>query len=48
VVIIGIDPHKASHTAAALGDGAEVLSQLRIPANKKMLDHLVDWAAAWP
>ena len=48
MVIIGIDPHKASHTAAALGDGADVLSQLRIPANKKMLGDLIEWAAAWP
>ncbi|MGH7746396.1 MAG: IS110 family transposase [Candidatus Dormibacteria bacterium] len=48
MVIIGIDPHKGSHTAAALSDGAEVLSQLRISANKRMLGNLVEWAAAWP
>jgi transposase len=48
VVIIGIDPHKGSHTAAALGSGAEVLAQLRVPANKAMLSQLLQWASAWP
>ena len=48
VVIIGIDPHKGSHTAAALGSGAEVLAQLRVPANKAMLSRLLHWASAWP
>ena len=47
VVVIGIDPHKGSHTAAALGSGGEVLAQLRVPANRAMLNRLLKWAAAW-
>lgn len=48
VVIIGIDPHKSSHTAAAVGPGADVLGQLRVSANRTTLARLVAWAAAWP
>jgi transposase len=48
VVIIGVDPHKGSHTAAALGNGGEVLGQIRVRANKAMLSHCLDWAAGWP
>ena len=47
MVIIGIDPHKGSHTAAALGAGGEVLAQLRVPANRAMLNRLLKWAATW-
>ena len=48
MVVIGIDPHKGSHTAAALGAGGEVLAQLRVPANRAMLNRLLKWAATWP
>ncbi|MGH2866520.1 MAG: IS110 family transposase [Solirubrobacteraceae bacterium] len=48
MVIIGIDPHKGSHTAAALGNDAEVIAQLRVAANKVTLSRLRNWAAAWP
>ena len=48
MVIIGIDPHKGSHTAAALGNGADVLAQVRVPANKATLSRFLKWAAPWP
>ena len=32
-VIIGVDPHKASHTAAALDEHGRLLDQLRILAS---------------
>ena len=48
MVVIGIDPHKGSHTAASLGEDAAVLGELRIPANRGMLPRLFRWAAAWP
>lgn len=48
VVIIGIDPHKGSHTAASLGENAAVLGELRVPADRAMLPRLLRWAAAWP
>ena len=31
-VMIGVDPHKASHTAAALDEHGHLLGQQRIPA----------------
>jgi transposase len=46
--MIGIDPHKGSHTAAAI-DGAEVgLGQVRVRAGDEQLERLLGWAAAWP
>jgi transposase len=48
VVIIGIDPHKASHTAAALDGAAQPLGDLRVQANKATLAKLLAWAAGWP
>jgi hypothetical protein len=32
-VMIGIDPHKGSHTAVAVDDQGELLDQLRITAD---------------
>ena len=47
-VMIGIDPHKASHTAVAV-DGREVpLGQLRVRASAAQAERLVAWAAPWP
>src|SRR5260221_8919390 len=47
-VMIGVDPHKGSHTAVVI-DAAEVpLGQLRVCACAAQADKLVAWAAAWP
>jgi transposase len=47
-VMIGVDPHKGSHTAAAI-DAAEVgLGQLRVRASDGQLEQLVGWAGQWP
>jgi transposase len=48
VVTIGIDPHKASHTAVALDPEGVTLGQLRVVADKSMLGRLCRWAAGWP
>lgn len=48
MVTIGIDPHKASHTAVALGPDGEVLGELCVPADAAMLGRLRHWAAGWP
>jgi transposase len=48
VVMIGVDPHKGSHTAVAIGSGEERLGQLRVPASASQAQRLVKWAAAWP
>lgn len=47
-VMIGIDPHKRSHTAVALDEHDQVLDQLRIDANARQADRLLAWAAGWP
>ena len=47
-VMIGVDPHKASHTATAIGPAEEPLGQVRIRASESQVEQLVAWAAAWP
>jgi transposase len=47
-VIIGIDPHKGSHTAVALGAAEKKLGQLRVKAAPGQVDQLRQWAAWWP
>jgi transposase len=48
VITIGIDPHKASHTAAALEAGGGTLAQLRVPSTRVTSDRLLGWAERWP
>jgi transposase len=47
-VMIGVDPHKGSHTAVVIGAAEEPLGELRVRASKTQADELVAWAAAWP
>jgi hypothetical protein len=47
-VTIGVDPHKASHTAAALDDYGRLLDRKRIPATLDGYRTLRGWAARWP
>lgn len=47
-VMIGIDPHKGSHTAAALNEAEAVLGELRVRSGPAQLEQLVTWAAQWP
>jgi len=47
-VMIGIDPHKSSHTAVAIGSGEEPLSELQVAACPSQAGTLLAWAAAWP
>jgi transposase len=47
-VMIGIDPHKGSHTAVAIGAGEEPLGELRVRASAAQAQRLLAWAAAWP
>ena len=48
VVMIGVDPHKGSHTAAAVSAAGERLGELRVPASVEQVQRLLAWAAAWP
>src|SRR5260370_5806649 len=48
IVMIGVDPHKGSHTAVAIGSDEERLGQLRVRAPASQAQRLVEWAVAWP
>jgi transposase len=47
-VIIGVDPHKGSHTAVAVGGDEMPLGQVRVRACDGQAGQLLDWARAWP
>ena len=47
-VMIGVDPHKASHTAVAISAAEERLGELRVRASAVQAERLLMWAAAWP
>ncbi len=47
-VMIGVDPHKASHTAVAISGAEEQLGELRVRAGAAQAERLLAWAAAWP
>ena len=47
-VMIGVDPHKASHTAVAISAAEEVLGELRVRASAAQAQRLLAWAVAWP
>jgi transposase len=47
-VTIGVDPHKASHTAAALDEHGRLLDQQRVPATLDGYQQLRRWAGRWP
>lgn len=48
VVMIGIDPHKASHTAVAIDDKERPLGELRVRSSADQVTQLRVWAAKWP
>jgi transposase len=47
-VMIGIDPHKGSHTAVAISVAEAPLGDLRVRASVAQAGQLVAWAASWP
>jgi transposase len=47
-VMIGVDPHKASHTAVAISEAEERLGELRVRASVAQAQRLLAWGAAWP
>lgn len=44
VTMIGIDPHKATHTAVAVDNNEAVLSELLVSADRRQVQNLVRWA----
>jgi transposase len=47
-VLIGIDPHKGSHSAVAIGPSGEPRGQRQVCACPDQAGQLLAWAAAWP
>jgi len=47
-VMIGVDPHKATHTAVAISAAEEPLGELQVRACAARAERLLAWAAAWP
>lgn len=48
MVIIGVDPHPDSHTAAALDENGKVLGTLTVENNAAGLDEVQQWAKEFP
>jgi transposase len=47
VFIIGIDPHKASHTAAVIDGDEQLLGEFSVRADRRQRDRLLSWAAVF-
>jgi hypothetical protein len=43
-VIIGVDPHKASHTAVAIDDDEHELGSVKVRATRRQVAQLLSWA----
>jgi transposase len=46
--MIGVDPHKGSHTAVVIDQQEVVPGQVRVRAGAVQAERLLAWAAAWP
>jgi transposase len=44
-VVIGIDPHKGSHTAVAIDEREQQLARLQVRSGPRQLEQLLAWAA---
>jgi len=44
VFVIGVDPHKGSHTAAVLETSEEVIAECRFDADGRQLGRVLEWA----
>jgi transposase len=47
VFIIGIDPHKASHTAVVIDGDERLVGELSVRADRRQRERLLGWAAAF-
>ena len=45
MVLIGVDPHKGSHTAVAIDRDEAQLGCVQVRADRRQLQRLLDWAA---
>src|ERR1700747_2561755 len=46
-VMIGVDPHKGSHTAVVIDQAEMALGEVRVRASGSQVQQLLEWAAAW-
>jgi len=46
--VLGVDPHKGSHTAAAVAPDGTVLGRTRVVSSRRQAQRLIAWAAPWP
>jgi len=47
MVLIGIDPHKATHTAVAVDETENSLGELTVKADRTQIERLLKWAIDW-
>jgi transposase len=43
-VVSGIDPHKASHTAVAIGRDEDQIAEFKVRATSRQVEQLLRWA----
>jgi transposase len=47
-VMIGVDPHKGSHTAVVIDQAEVALGEIRVRASVAQVQRLLAWAQVWP
>jgi transposase len=47
-VMIGVDPHKGSHTAVALDEHEQLLGEVKVRSSSVQTQRLIEWAGQWP
>lgn len=47
-MVIGIDPHKASWTAAAVNSALQPVATTRVPVSRAGYRQMCEFAAQWP
>ena len=47
-VMIGVDPHKASHTAVAIDSDEDQLDSKKVRASRSQVEQLLVWAKPFP
>jgi len=48
MVLIGIDPHKSTHTAVAVDTEETALGELTVKADRHQVERLLKWAIDFP
>ncbi|WP_432190235.1 hypothetical protein [Streptomyces sp. Tue6028] len=48
MILIGIDPHKSSHTGVAVDTAGHEMAQRRFVVNAETFRRLMRWCEQWP